>query len=397
MALTSTSFMAAPGGFNITLANKLDKIDCSQILAAVLVADKALLGHIKMGNMGTNIQVDWIEDGLNPAYIMASSSANTKITCSSGYTTASLTRLLRKKTIVQPEGTEILMQITASASALSNTMTVYGSTVWASWTLTKCFIVAQPWADMDSASEDVSQRRTKRSNFMQVFERAVQIEQTRLNMGMEAVPSELQLQITNRTLEIKRELDMAIIRGSAKISASNTFSGDSETRTMHGLIQYIRDYDLDTTYEDTTVIQASAALTVGLINSLAYKIFDQGGLDETADPIIVVGAAQARVIAAMEKDIRRIEQGERQVGYYKNIFLTDMGIEMPVVLDRWMPKDKLIILDRSRVSLRPMQGDAWHAEKMSVTGRSQKWQISGQYTLELRNPDKCHGLMYDLS
>ena len=63
MALTSTSFMAAPGGFSSTLSVKLDKVDCSQVLAAVLKADKQLLGHIKMGSAASNIEVNWIEDG----------------------------------------------------------------------------------------------------------------------------------------------------------------------------------------------------------------------------------------------------------------------------------------------------------------------------------------------
>jgi len=60
MAMTSTQFLAAPGGFSATLSNKLDKIDCSQVLAAVLVADTALLGHIKMGPVGRNIECNWI-------------------------------------------------------------------------------------------------------------------------------------------------------------------------------------------------------------------------------------------------------------------------------------------------------------------------------------------------
>jgi len=57
MALASTAFMAAPGGFSATLSSKLDKIDCSQILRAVLVADKQLLGHIRMGATAHNIEV----------------------------------------------------------------------------------------------------------------------------------------------------------------------------------------------------------------------------------------------------------------------------------------------------------------------------------------------------
>ena len=395
--MTSTAFMAAPGGFSSTLANKLDKIDCSQVLSAVLKADTALLGHLRMGPSGANIEVNWIEDELNPAYVCCSGSANNIITISAGYATASLQRFLRKYTVLQPEGKEYCVQLTQSLTGLSATVAAYGSTTWASWTMTKCFLIAQPWADVDSASSDSSLTRTKRKNFMQVFERAVEITQTRKNMDMEAVTDELQMQIKRRTLEIKRELNMAVIRGYARATASNTYSADHELRTMAGIIQLIRDWDLDSTNEDTMVIQASAALTAGHINSLAYKIFDAGGLDETADPIILVGPAQARVIAAMEKDLRRVEQGERTVGYYRNVFLSDMGVDMPVVMDRWMPKDKLIILDRSRVSIRPMSGDSWHLEKMAKTGRNEKWQLSGQYTIDMRCADKTHGMLFDLS
>jgi len=398
MALTSTSFMAAPGGFSTTLSAKLDKVDCSQVLAAVLMADKELLGHIRMGETAHNIEVNWIEDELNPAFIMASSSANNRITCSSGYTTASLQRFLRKYTVLAPQNSEARMQVSQSVTATIVTVAVYGSTTWASWTMTKTFLVAAPWKDIDDASSDSSVTRTKRKNFQQVFERAIEITQTRKNMDMEAVVNELKLQVGRRTMEIKREFDMSAILGYGKATASNTYSADNELRTMCGIIQLLRDPNLDSTNEDTTVTQLSAALTVAAINSLAYKIYKEGGLDATADPIVLVGPKQQRVIAGFDKDYRRdVATGERTFGYYKNVFLSDMGLEMPVVLDRWMPDDKLIILDRSRISFRPMAGDSWHLEKMAKSGRNEKWQLSGQYTLELRNADKCHGMLYDVS
>jgi hypothetical protein len=399
MALTSTSFMAAPGGFGSTLSSKLDKIDCSQVLSAVLKADKQLLGHIKMGPTATNIEVNWIEDELTAAYVLASGSANNRITITGGNTLASLQRMMRANAILQPSNGECVMRLTqAVAASTAITVAVYGSTTWASWTSTRVYVLAQPFADMDDASSDISSARGKRKNFMQVFERAVQIEKTRQNMDMEAVSSELQLQIKYRTLEVKRELDMSVIRGYAKASGSSGYTGDSELRTMAGIIQLIRDYDLDTSNEDSTVInKASAALTIAGLNSLAYKIYDAGGLDETADPILLVGPEQARVIASFEAYLRRVEQGERTVGYYRNVFLSDMGVEMPVVLDRWMPRDKVILLDRSRIFIRPMKGDDWGLEKMAKSGRNDKWQLSGQFTLDMRNANACHGMIYNLA
>jgi hypothetical protein len=211
-------------------------------------------------------------------------------------------------------------------------------------------------------------------------------------MDMEAVTDELQYQIKQRTLEIKRELDMSVIMGVAYWGT--LYTGDIEYRTTQGIYNYIRDPDMDATREDDTVTDlGGAALTIAGINGLLYKIWDAGGLDESSDPIIVVGADQQRVIASWEKELRRVEQGERQVGYYRDIFLSDMGKELPVVLDRWVPPKTVIILDRARVALRALQGDAWHMEKMAKTGRSEKWQLSGQYGLEIRNPDACHGML----
>lgn len=401
MAFTSTSFMSGPGGYtdiSATMAAKLDKIDCSQILSAVLLKDTAILGHIRMGTPAENIEVNWIEDELNPAYVLASSGGATTMTVSTGkYTTASLARFLRTGTILQPAGTEFLVRMSSTASKESGvTIAVYGGVAKTTWSMTKCWVVAQPYKDIVDASYDMSAARSKRRNFMQIFERAVQIAQTRKNISMEAVVDELQLQIKYRTYEIKRELNMSVIMGMPK--GTSSYSGDTEDRTMAGLICMIRDYDLDCTEEDDMLINASsAALSLAGINSLAYKIYDVGGLDETSDPVIVVGPKQSRAIAGFEKELRRVEQGERTTGYYRNIFLSDMGIEFPIVIDRFFPKDKLMILDRSRVSLRPMKNDQWHLEKMAKTGRSEKWQLSGQYTLDMRSADKCHGLIYNLA
>jgi len=397
MTIASTAFMAAPGGYSTTLAVKLDKIDMSQALSAVLKGDRQLLGHIKMGVPAHNVEVNWIEDELNAAYIICSGSSNTTATVTAPAVTASIQRLLRNGTLLQPAGSEVVVQLSATVTKCTLAVIAYGSTTWASWTATKCYIIGMPYTDLTAASNDLSLSRTKRKNFTQIFERAIEITQTRKNMDMEAVVNELQLQTKRRTMEVKRELDIAVIRSYAYASASNTFGGDLERRTMAGILQLIFDPNLDSTNQTDTIIQASAALTVGYINSLCYKIWDQGGLDETSDPIIVVGAKQARNIAAMERDIRRIEQGERQVGYYKNLFMSDMGVEFPIVMDRWFPEDKLLILDRSRTSLRPLAGDAWHLEKMAKTGRTEKWQLSGQYTIEVRNGGDAHGIIYDLS
>jgi hypothetical protein len=398
MALASLGFMTRTGGYTTTLANKLDKLDCSQVLDAVLLADRALLGHIKMGAAGTTIEHNWIEDELNQPYFYAKSNTTLKLTLVTGVISAAQAKKnVRQYSIVQREGQEALLYISSTIGGTDIDYSLYGNSPSYTKTNTtsKFYVVAQPYTDIADASSDISKVRSKRFNFMQIFERAIEITKTRDNMDMEAVMNELQLQIERRTMEIKRELNISVIRGRAYYSSG--FKGRIERSTMMGIDGYIFDPDMDGTDEKTLALQVSAALTAAKINTLAYQIFDEGGLGEGSDPILVVGPKQQRIISAMDQEIRRAEPGERKVGYYKDVFMTDLGVELPVVVDRWAANDKLYILDRSRMSLIPMQGDSWGMEKMAKTGRTDKWQLSGQYTLEFRYPDKCHGMLYDLS
>ena len=403
MAIASGVFMAAPGMFTTALASKLDKVDCSQVLAAVLKADRALLGHIKMGPPARNIEFNWIEDDLNAVTFSGHNLTSTSISVDGFTATTSLSLLMRPGAIVAPRNSasagcnEMLLIVSSVVDQSTVRTTMYGNTTYATCA-NSCdwVVVAQPYGDSSDASSDISKARTKRYNFTQIYERAIEISQTRKGIDMEAVVNELQLQIKYRTMEIKRELNISTLLGIGYYSGG--YSADLDERTSHGILKLIQDPAMTGTATNETVTDcAGAALTVALINAQLYKMWDLGGLDETSDPILVVGASQQRAIAGMEQDIRRVEQGERQVGYYRDIFLSDMGLELPVVLDRWMQADKVLVLDRSRVALRALQGDNWHMEKMAKTGRSEKWQLSGQFGLELRNADSCHGLMLDLA
>lgn len=356
-----------------------------------------------MGPTAQNIEFNWIEDELNALTFEGKALVSTSMTVNGFTATTSLELILRTGALIALSSASEsgVNDCIWRVSTVTNQSTIetasYGNTTFTTVSTTSTWqVIGLPFEDIIDASSDISKARTKKRNFTQIFERAIEETQSRKGISLEAVVDELQLQIKYRTLEIKRELAIALLHGMAYYSGG--FSGDIERRTTMGIINYIRDPDLNGTREETLVTDANgAALTIATLNTALYNIWDAGGLDEMADPIIVVGAGQQRVIAAWEKDIRRVEQGERQVGYYRNVFLSDMGVELPIVLDRWMHNDKLLILDRARVALRALQGDAWHMEKMAKTGRSEKWQLSGQYGLEIRNPDKCHYLIRDLS
>ena len=364
MALTSTDWMGSLGPYG----TNLDKIDCSDVLAAVLQKDAATLGQISVGKGVANTEFYWIEDSLNSCILYGSLSVGTS--CDNGYmysrqhsTSAQLAKLLRDgTTIIRHE--KYPYHLFRASAGLSTTLSItpYGSvTVSGSGmnstyngTSDRWFIVGNPKADEADVSDDISNSRTRRKNITQVFERGIAIAETREHIDMYAIPDELKHQIKLRTYEIKRELNNSVLN--SYIYASST-PADIGKRTMAGLVQLIRDPDLDGSHSDVNVTNAAGgALTITAINTLCSAIFSNGGFDDGGNYCIIVGPAQARVIALLEEQRIRKSSKELVVGSYANKVMTDLGFELPVVIDRWLPGDSLIVMDKSRVSLRPLSG-----------------------------------------
>jgi len=410
MALTTSAWMAAPG--LIADTSQPDKLDVSDVLAAVLLKDTATLGQIPMKGTAKGVEHYWWEDTLNQMVFSAFQSNSSEIPLTQQTllsTTAEVKRVFRTGALLMPEGEEYIMAVESCENSTTLHVTLWGGASMSGImsnglhsATQRWFVVGQPYMDELDASDDISGGRTRRVNFTQIFERAIEITETRENVDLYAVADELKQQIKYRTLEIKRELNAAVLMGHTFTSAGRVVPGNlgtaNERFTMAGIIQYLRDPDLDAVMEDTLVTNASGgALTMTRINDLCKNIYDRGGMEDGANCCIIVGPGQARVIALLEEQRIRKSSKEMVVGSYANKVKTDLGFEMDVIVDRWCPADKLIILDRSRVKLMPLQGDSWHLTTMAKTGRTTKYQLSGQYTIELRNAEECHGMLFGLA
>ena len=420
MALTSTDFMAGVGLYG---ASTNVKIDCSDILAAVLLKDTSTLGQIPLKGTVKNIEHFWMEDELAACILSGQVSISTDHISGALYighpsTTAKVQAAIRYGGILKQEyavssinagngvmgGVNHVFRCSTSndmtlSVAIYSTIGIAGSVflTTATSSSTRWFVVGNPKADEADYSEDISQARTRRKNFTQVFERGIRISETRQGMETYAISDELTHQIKLRTYEIKRELNNAIINGMA-YSAAAAPTAYVGAHTMAGIVHLIRDPGLDGTAEETTATNASnGALTITRINDLCKKMYDYGGFPDDSNCCIITSPYQARVIALLEEQRIRKSSKELVVGSYANAVKTDLGFDLPVVVDRFCAADQLIILDKAAAQIMALAGDAWHLVKMAKTGRTDGYQLSGQYTLELRNPNSRHGMLYHLA
>ena len=383
-----------------------DKIDIDNVLKLLIVDDTHLLGAIGMSGVVKNTEHRWMEDSLNAVYFTGAtagvtSSTTVKVVITTPTSTSTLQNIVRKYGLVSPENAEYQLRFTTTPVVGTNYLAIHGNTTAGFATQsagTKFMMAALPKRDIDTASGDTSKARITRLTFTQVFERGIQIEKTRENVDLYTVGSELQHQTMLRTKAVKRELGISIINSYAYWDGTR-YTDEIENRSMPGFIHQVRDPGLTGTATDATVTNAaSAELDADMINALVLKMYELGGFQDESDVCLAMGPRQAQKFSAIATaNLRSSKIETKKRGFFADHFISDFaGISMPLLLDRNIPNDKVLFVDKSRANVKPLQGDTWGLEEMAKTGRFRNFQISGQYTVMFDNAGSCHGMIYNL-
>jgi len=358
------------------------KLDLSEVLAAILLDDTDFVSMIGISNeVAKQTKHSWIEDALNAIFVtqVGGSSATKALGHTSGlllHVSASHASRITAGTILKDQlsGKTELIQVTALSTNSATVTRGFGGTsavthaAGALWD-----IVANPRPQGMTGPKDESQARSLKYNYTQIFSKGVKITGTAQAIEHAGVSAEDNYQIDLRLRELKRELDRTAIMG-GRASADVV---DGAYGTMGGLINFTG--VINTTNNIGTV----ETLTTSVLNTMIKKCWDSG-LNPTH---ILVGGVQKQKISSFDAEYRRSSLDDRRAGYTVESFVSDLGITLQVIVDRWMPKDVAIIFDSSKVKIMPLNGRAMFLEQLAKTGDSNDWQIVGEYTMEVRNAD----------
>lgn len=233
-------------------------------------------------------------------------------------------------------------------------------------------IIAHTRQENQDMDEDDTVERTSQSNLLQIFQRGVRIGYTREKITNNGIPSEFAHQVAYRMKEEMRALDSSIIN-SVK---SATAGSDTDYRSMGGLIEFTSAANGNT---DTTVENLSETI----VNDMAEQIVNDAGTVENG--FLLCSPKLRRVVSTFDEAFRRGDFDQTRAGYFVEKFITDMGFELEVIQDPWVPDDVLIIGDLSRVKVIALQSDQMRFEELAKLGRAYRGQITGQYSAEFRN------------
>lgn len=351
------------------------KLDVSDVLSAILLDDTDFISMLGVSNdTAKQTKHQWVEDALNANSIVQtagnsflSGTTATVIVFSSNISRITAGTLM--KDILS--GLSEVVQVTG-VSGISATVTrgIATTTKAAHLSGATWRIIANPRPQGMAGPADISTARAFKFNYTQIFSRGVRLTGTAQAIEHYGINSEDDYQIDLRMRELKRELDQTALMG-VRIGDS----GATTYTTMGGLIHFSA--VLNTTNKVTT----AETLTPTVLNSLAKKVYDLGGSPD----MVVMGPVQKQKFSAFDQEFRRSTLDTRRAGFTNDEFVTDLGVNLKVIVDRWCPNDVVVVFDSSRIKLMPLQGRAFFLEKLAKTADSDDWQLIGEYTMEFKN------------
>lgn len=207
---------------------------------------------------------------------------------------------------------------------------------------------------------------------------------TTVTIGDTVLPAdELAFQIGTEMKQIARDVEKTFIVGKYANPTDN-----QTPRKTRGLIEAI------TTNVATTTHKA-AELTEADILDLVEKVWTNGGLQEGETRTIIVNSKIKRALTRIFIKDAKYQEGTRNVGGVNLKTLeTDFGV-MNVMLNRYVPADKLIVasLEQLAPAFLEIPGKGhFFAEPLAKTGASDDVQIYGEIGLQYGN-EKAHGVL----
>lgn len=353
------------------------KLDLSEVIAAILLDDTDFLSYQGIsGDAATQTKHEWVEDALNATTVVQTGGDSflSGTTATVIVFTANISRITAGTLMKdQLSGLSEVVQVTA-VSGVSATVTrgFADSTAQAHVVSATWDIIAHPRPQGMAGPKDESTTRTKPYNQTQIFSKGVVLTGTAEAIEHAGITSEQEYQIDMRLRELKRELDRALIMGQRAGQPSDAVYG-----TIGGMIAWTG--DLNTGNKTTT----AETLTPSVLNSMIKSCWD-AGLDPDT---ILVGGLQKQKISAFDQEFRRSTLDTRKAGFTVEEFVSDLGINLRVVVDRWVPNDVCIVYAKDKVKVMPLRTRSFFLEALGKTGDSHDWQILGEYTMEFRNAD----------
>jgi hypothetical protein len=335
----------------------------------------------------TSTHHEWLEDELLPNKDAIDDSTWTDPSADTSFDVDNGGRF-RKGDQIQVDGSKELMLVTAVAG---NTLTVtrgYSSTTPENLADNQILhILGNAALEGDDKPNARFTNRVRCGNYTQIFTAAVEVSGSHMAASQLGLDDEMDYQKQVRLFEMVRDLENTVING-GRPTIDPQGSG-TVRRTMRGIIQHLATNIFHT---GDSGFPSGDDLDEAKINYVLRKIWENssGNVD-----LIVVGGFQKRKINAFCSESRSYGPDDKKFLDMTSVYESDFGV-CTILTTRNVPRDAVLFLDSSRLSVLPLAGRSFHFKPLASSGDYECGELIGEYTLELRN-EAAHGLIRNLS
>ncbi len=358
----------------------------------------ALVGAPLMGLDGkalkaTSTKHEWLEDVMSPLGWTVNGIRNT----SGGTLVLTSTTGVKAGMILGFESAlgaskSVQLVVTAVTNTTDLAVSVYGGSTDVQLVATDVVkLISQPKGESSEADPSDGYEPTVEYNYTQIFDRTAKVSLTAEIVKKYGIESALNYQVQKKLRELAYELENAIIYGRRVQRTGDT----GLTRgTFGGLLYFLE------AASGNEIDASSNPITAGILND-AFELGYANGADNLKT--LVCNTNQARKVSGFNTSGNNpvIMRDEKTAGSYVMQFVGDLpvgqnGMVSQIVVDQAFPKDKIAIIDSSKVGIVPLRGftdkDATPNGADYVARR-----VLGELTLQLKNAANSHVLISGLS
>lgn len=242
---------------------------------------------------------------------------------------------------------------------------VKASATYVEW-MTESLAAAASNAKIEGADYSFTKptSRTRVGNWTQILSKTFEVSETQEAVDKAGVEGEYARRLENAMKELGRDVEYALVNGTGNSGASGT------ARSLKGVLAFI------TTTVETGSGTGTQALTEAMFNDALQAAFVQGG---NPDTVYANGWQKRKISSFSTPSTRNIDAENKKLVAAVDVYESDFGL-IEVKLDRWMPTDKVAILEKDKFAvavLRPIKVD----NEVARLGDAKRGAIVGELSL----------------
>ena len=371
MALAATAPFAS---YDINAQTNV--LDISPVLSEAIYLDFNLLANglnFDMSNPVEDTTFYWNQEALNSDTATTSASATSTAT-SIGLTTGHGARfrigdLVTVNALAQSE----VIQITAVTTDTLTAVRVYNATTALSIASGATLTIMHTDQEGSDIGSDGSVIPTALTGYTQIkFSKDLQISGSQLARRMATIALDVNRQLANRAVELKRDWSRTVL-----YSEPSTAGSDTIYRSTKGL----RSWALNNS--GVSADGSGAAMSWAVLNTNNKSIVDKGLYPVT----VVCGTDVVGSLVGIDSTLRRMLETDTQVGYTANLITLAQGNEVMVIVDPRVNTGDLFLYKRDLITLKPMIGRGLFMIAATDFVDGVKRRIGSECGLEVRHPE----------